>query len=105
MAGVAANAAAGAACRVIKTDVEFLAKQTRYSAGNINAGTSTQEAIRALEVNGYMKTFSQDGSIAILTKGAKTYRFYPKSKSTSEPSATITFDGAKKASAKIRFEE
>lgn len=64
----------------------------------------TQEtAIKTLESNGYKKTISQDGEVTVLTNGEKTYRFYPSSTSTGQPSASLTIDGVKKPITKIRF--
>lgn len=85
------------------TSLEFGKKLTRNSAGQIEAKTTPAEAIKALESNGYKKTFSADGTVAILEKGDRIYRFYPKSTSTDEPSASLNIVGIKKAILKIRF--
>jgi filamentous hemagglutinin len=85
------------------TAVEFVPKWTRNSSGQIDAFTSPAEAIKMLEANGYDRTFSQDGKISILTKGDRTYRFYPESTSTKEPSASLDIAGIKKTIVKIRF--
>ncbi|WQG59376.1 hypothetical protein RHM66_09325 [Pseudomonas sp. RTB3] len=85
------------------TSIEFLPKVTRNSAGQIEANITQGSAIKALESNGYKKTISQDGSVTVLTNGEKTYRFYPSSTSTGQPSASLTIDGVKKPTAKIRF--
>jgi filamentous hemagglutinin len=87
------------------TAIEFLPKATRNSAGQIETNVSQGSAIKTLESNGYMKTISQDGSVTVLTNGEKTYRFYPASTSTGQPSASLTVDGMKKPTAKIRFTE
>ncbi|WP_177342473.1 DUF637 domain-containing protein, partial [Pseudomonas sp. NBRC 111143] len=85
------------------TSIEFLPKATRNSAGQIEANITQSSAIKTLESNGYKKTISQDGSVAVLTNGEKTYRFYPSSTSTGQPSASLTVEGVKKPTAKIRF--
>ncbi|MEE5045134.1 filamentous hemagglutinin N-terminal domain-containing protein [Pseudomonas alliivorans] len=85
------------------TSIEFLPKVTRNSAGQIEANITQGSAIKTLESNGYKKTISQDGSVTVLTNGEKTYRFYPSSTSTGQPSASLTIDGVKKPTAKIRF--
>ncbi|WP_024672723.1 hypothetical protein [Pseudomonas syringae] len=85
------------------TSIEFLPKATRNSAGQIETNITQGSAIKTLESNGYKKTVSQDGSVTVLTNGEKTYRFYPSSTSTGQPSASLTIDGLKKPTAKIRF--
>ncbi|VVN09858.1 hypothetical protein PS682_03824 [Pseudomonas fluorescens] len=85
------------------TDVEFLPKATRNSAGQINANVSQSSAIKTLESSGYIKTVSKDGSVTILSNFEKTYRFYPSSTSTGQPSASLTINGMKKPITKIRF--
>ncbi|MDV9030706.1 hypothetical protein Q7C30_001130 [Pseudomonas sp. RAC1] len=85
------------------TSIEFLPKATRNSAGQIEANITQGRAIKSLESNGYKKTISQDGSVTVLTNGEKTYRFYPSSTSTGQPSASLTIEGMKKPTAKIRF--
>ncbi|POP75305.1 hypothetical protein CXB37_15865 [Pseudomonas syringae pv. syringae] len=85
------------------TSIEFLPKVTRNSAGQIETNITQGSAIKTLESNGYKKTISQDGSVTVLTNGEKTYRFYPSSTSTGQPSASLTIDGVKKPTAKIRF--
>lgn len=85
------------------TSIEFLPKATRNSAGQIEANITQSSAIKTLESNGYRKTISQDGSVTVLTNGEKTYRFYPSSTSTGQPSASLTIEGVKKPTAKIRF--
>ena len=85
------------------TDVEFLPKATRNSAGQINANVSQSSAIKTLESSGYIKTVSKDGSVTILSNSEKTYRFYPSSTSTGQPSASLTINGMKKPITKIRF--
>ena len=85
------------------TSIEFLPKATRNSAGQIEANITQSSAIKTLESNGYKKTISQDGSVTVLTNGEKTYRFYPSSTSTGQPSASLTIEGVKKPTAKIRF--
>lgn len=87
------------------TAIEFLPKATRNSAGQIEANVSQGSAIKTLESNGYIKSISQDGSVTVLTNGEKTYRFYPASTSTGQPSASLTVEGLKKPTAKIRFTE
>ena len=95
---------AGAKVGVAKTTaIEFLPKATRNSAGQIEANITQGRAIKTLESSGYKKTFSRDGSVTVLTNGEKTYRFYPSSTSTGQPSASLTIEGMKKPSAKIRF--
>lgn len=89
--------------RYLSTAVEFVPKWTRNSSGQIDAFTSPAEAIKMLEVNGYSRTFSQDGKVSILTKGDRTYRFYPESTSTKEPTASLDIAGIKKTIVKIRF--
>ncbi|MFW0890318.1 UNVERIFIED_CONTAM: DUF637 domain-containing protein [Pseudomonas sp. JL1] len=100
-------AAAGGADTVVvgakATSIEFLPKATRNSAGQIEANITQGSAIKILESNGYKKTISQDGSVTVLTNGEKTYRFYPSSTSTGQPSASLSIDGLKKPTAKIRF--
>jgi filamentous hemagglutinin len=85
------------------TAVEFVPKWTRNSSGQIDAFTSPAHAIKMLEANGYTKSLSQDGKVSILTKGDRTYRFYPASTSTKEPSASLDIAGIKKTVVKIRF--
>ncbi len=85
------------------TSIEFLPKATRNSAGQIEAKITQSSAIKTLESNGYKKTISQDGSVTVLTNGEKTYRFYPSSTSTGQPSASLNIEGVKKPTAKIRF--
>ncbi|WP_238337670.1 hypothetical protein, partial [Pseudomonas sp. SWRI51] len=99
-------AAAGVDVAVVSpkaTAIEFLPKATRNSAGQIEANITQGSAIQILESNGYKKTISQDGSVTVLTNGQKTYRFYPVSTSTKQPSASLTIDGRKKPTMKIRF--
>ncbi len=85
------------------TAIEFLPKATRNSAGQIEANITQNSAIKTLESSGYKKTISQDGTVTVLTNGNKTYRFYPSSTSTGQPSASLTIDGMKKPVTKIRF--
>ncbi|WP_143518992.1 hypothetical protein [Pseudomonas viridiflava] len=85
------------------TSIEFLPKVTRNIAGQIEANITQGSAIKTLESNGYKKTISQDGSVTVLTNGEKTYRFYQSSTSTGQPSASLTIDGLKKPTAKIRL--
>lgn len=85
------------------TSIEFLPKATRNSAGQIETNITQSSAIKTLESNGYKKTISQDGTVTVLTNGEKTYRFYPSSTSTGQPSASLTIEGQKKPAAKIRF--
>nr|WP_288465898.1 DUF637 domain-containing protein [uncultured Pseudomonas sp.] len=85
------------------TGVAFTPKATRYSAGQIEVAISQGAAIKSLESNGYRKTLSQDGTVTVLTNGSKTYRFYPVSTSTKQPSASLTVEGIKKPITKIRF--
>lgn len=85
------------------TGVAFLPKATRYSAGQIEVAISQGAAIKALESNGYRKTVSKDGTVTVLTNGSKTYRFYPSSTSTGQPSASLTVEGVKRPTTKIRF--
>jgi filamentous hemagglutinin len=59
--------------------------------------------MKTLESSGYKKTFSKDGSVTVLTNGDKTYRFYPSSTSTGQPSASLSMEGIKKPIVKIRF--
>ncbi|SEU13712.1 hypothetical protein [Pseudomonas graminis] len=87
------------------TAVDFLPKATRNSAGQIETNATQRSAITTLESHGYQKTISQDGSVTVLTNGEKTYRFYPSSTSTGQPSASLTINGSKKPAAKIRFSE
>lgn len=85
------------------TSIEFLLKATRNSAGKIEADITQSSAIKTLESNGYTKTISQDGSVTVLTNGGKTYRFYPSSTSTGQPSASLTVERVKKPTARIGF--
>ncbi|MBK5543765.1 filamentous hemagglutinin N-terminal domain-containing protein [Pseudomonas sp. TH04] len=85
------------------TLIEFLPKATRNSAGQIEANISQGSAMKTLESSGYKKTFSKDGSVTVLTNGDKTYRFYPSSTSTGQPSASLSMEGIKKPIVKIRF--
>ncbi|WP_277965018.1 hypothetical protein, partial [Pseudomonas sp. RIT-To-2] len=85
------------------TSIEFLPKMTRNSAGQIEANITQSSAINTLEASGYKKTVSQDGTVTVLTSGDKTYRFYPSSTSTGQPSASLTISGVKKPVTKIRF--
>lgn len=85
------------------TAIEFLPKATRNSAGQIEANITQGSAIKTLESSGYKKTISQDGTVTVLTNGKKTYRFYPSSTSTGQPSASLTIEGIKKPVTKIRF--
>ncbi|MDT9677338.1 hypothetical protein F6R97_22630 [Pseudomonas sp. JV414] len=85
------------------TSIEFGKKLTRNSSGQIEAQTTPAEAIKMLEFNGYTKSFSKDGTVSILVKGDRTYRFYPKSTSTNEPTASLDIAGIKKTIVKIRL--
>lgn len=85
------------------TAIEFLPRATRNSAGQIEANITQNSAIKTLESSGYKKTISQDGTVTVLTNGNKTYRSYPSSTSTGQPSASLTIDGLKKPVTKIRF--
>ena len=87
------------------TAIEFLPKATRNSAKQIEANISQSSAIKTLESNGYLKTMSQDGSVTVLVNGKKTYRFYPSSTSTGQPSASLHLEGIKRPLTKIRFSE
>ncbi|MFA1028502.1 hypothetical protein ALP10_01179 [Pseudomonas syringae pv. helianthi] len=78
------------------TSIEFLPKATRNSAGQIDANITQSSAIKTLESNGYKKTISQNGSVTVLTNGEKTYRFYPSSASTGQPSASLTIERGEK---------
>ncbi|WP_260955547.1 two-partner secretion domain-containing protein [Pseudomonas citri] len=93
----------GAVAGAEVTAIEFLPKATRNSAGQIEANITPGSAIKTLESSGYKKTISQDGSVTVLTNGEKTYRFYPSSTSTGQPSASLTIDGQKRPAVKIRF--
>jgi len=95
--------AAGGKLFAKTTNVEFLPKLTRNSAGQIEAGITPGSAIATLESVGYVKTMSQDGSVTVLSNGEKIYRFYPASTSTGQPSASLTISGAKRPTVKIRF--
>ncbi|MCG8296596.1 hypothetical protein, partial [Pseudomonas entomophila] len=87
------------------SSVEFLPKATRNSAGQIETNITQASAIKILESNGYKKTVSKDGSVTVLEHGEKTYRFYPSSTSTGQPSASLSIAGVKKPVTKIRFNE
>lgn len=87
------------------TVIEFLPKATRNSAGQIEASITQGSAIKTLESSGYKKKVSQDGSVAVLKKGEKTYRVYPSSTSTGQPSASLTIDGLKNQLRKLDFLE
>ena len=78
-------------------------KATRNSAGQIDANITQGSAIKTLESNGYEKIISEYGSVTVLTNGEKTNRLYPFSTSTGQPSVSLTIDGLKKPTAKIRF--
>lgn len=86
-----------------QTGIEFKPKWTRRSPGQIDAYTSPSDAIKTLEANGYNKTFSGDGTVFILTKGDRTYKFYPLSTSTKEPTTELRIKGIEKSIVKIRF--
>ena len=110
IAGIVLSGGLGAGAKVVGeaglikvTPIEFLPKATRNSAGQIEANITQGSAIKILESTGYKKTMSRDGSVTVLTNGEKTYRFYPSSTSTGQPSASLTVGGLKKPSAKIRF--
>lgn len=110
IAGIVLSGGLGAGAKAVAesagakaTSIEFLPKVTRNSAGQIEANITQGSAIKTLESNGYKKTISQDGSVTVLTNGQKTYRFYPSSTSTGQPSASLTIEGVKKPTAKIRF--
>lgn len=85
------------------TTIEFLPKATRNSAAQIEVDITQASAISTLEMSGYRKTLSKDGSVTVLVKGDKTYRFYPSSTSTGQPSASLTIEGIKKPVVKLRF--
>ena len=85
------------------TTIEFLPKATRNSAAQIEVDITQASAISTLEMSGYRKTLSKDGSVTVLVKGDKTYRFYPSSTSTGQPSASLTIEGIKKQIVKLRF--
>ncbi|WP_460352576.1 MULTISPECIES: two-partner secretion domain-containing protein [unclassified Pseudomonas] len=86
-----------------QTGIEFKPKWTRKSVGQIDAYTSPSEAIKTLEANGYNRTFSGDGTVSMLTKGDRTYKFYPMSTSTKEPTAELLIKGIDRSIVKIRF--
>jgi len=92
-----------------QTEFEFAAKQTRRSADQIVVKNVTQaEAIDTLSANGYAKKVSKDGTVTVMTKGDKIYRFYPKSTGggvigadSGVPSASVSVNG--KIITKLRF--
>jgi len=86
------------------TSFEFGIKETRNSSDQILVNGSPEQAIQALESNGYSKSLSQDGSVSILSNGFKIYRFYGASTSAGVPSASMTYVGDKKPSVKLRFD-
>lgn len=66
------------------------------------------EAIENLSANGYIKSVSKDGSVTVMTKGEKVYRFYPSSTGggiagaeSGVPSASVSVNG--KIISKLRF--
>ena len=85
------------------TKIEFVPKKTRNSAGQIETNITSSDAIKMLESNGYKKSLYQNGTVTVLISGDKTYRFYPKSTSTGQPSASLSIEGIKKPVTKIRF--
>jgi RHS repeat-associated protein len=83
-------------------------KATKYSAGQINVNLTQVQAIDNLAANGYAKALSQDGTVTIMTKGDKTYRFYPSSTgggvagaASGVPSASVSL--LDKIISKLRF--
>lgn len=84
-----------------QTDIGFAAKQTKKSAGQIVIKNINQsEAIENLSANGYIKSVSKDGSVTVMTKGEKVYRFYPSSTGggiagaeSGVPSASVSVNG------------
>lgn len=92
-----------------QTDIGFAAKQTKKSAGQIVIKNINQsEAIENLSANGYIKSVSKDGSVTVMTKGEKVYRFYPSSTGggisgaeSGVPSASVSVNG--KIISKLRF--
>ncbi len=92
-----------------QTDIGFAAKQTKKSAGQIVIKNINQsEEIENLSANGYIKSVSKDGSVTVMTKGEKVYRFYPSSTGggiagaeSGVPSASVSVNG--KIISKLRF--
>ncbi|HDS1118220.1 TPA: VENN motif pre-toxin domain-containing protein, partial [Pluralibacter gergoviae] len=92
-----------------QTDIDFAAKNTKKSAGQIVVKNITpDEAINNLSANGYTKAMSKDGSVTIMSKGDTVYRFYPFSTGggivgaeSGVPSASVSVGG--KIISKIRF--
>ncbi|ALI06014.1 MULTISPECIES: hypothetical protein [Pseudomonas] len=85
------------------TSIEFVPKKTRNSAGQIEVNMTSSDAIKMLESNGYKKNLYQDGTITVMTNGDKIYRFYPRSTSTGQPTASLNIEGIKNPVTKIRF--
>jgi RHS repeat-associated protein len=61
------------------TEISYAAKLTRGSSNQLNVSLTQSVAIENLAANGYAKSLSQDGTVTVMTKGDKVYRFYPKS--------------------------
>ncbi|MGP3591080.1 VENN motif pre-toxin domain-containing protein [Vagococcus sp. WN89Y] len=92
-----------------QTELRYDTKTTKRSAAQIVIKNMTQsEAIANLSSNGYAKTISKDGTVTVMTKGEKVYRFYPKSTGggvigaeSGIPSASVSVNG--KIISKLRF--
>ncbi len=73
-AGVAKTAATEATA---VTKISFGARATKNSATQLNVDLTQTQAIDNLAANGFSKALSKDGTVTIMNKGEKTYRFYP----------------------------
>lgn len=90
------------------TGISVQPKATRRSAHQLKVETTQAEAIKNLAANGYVKSFSKDGTVTIMTRGDKVYRFYPKSTGggipgaqSGDPSASVSI--LDKIVTKLRF--
>jgi len=84
-----------------QTDIGYLEKWSKGSAPNITVYSTSERAMRELEASGFVKSTSRDGTVTVLTNGEKTYRFYPQSTSTGQPSASVS--GGDQTTSKLRF--
>jgi filamentous hemagglutinin len=86
-----------------RTQIGLPRPDTKYSANQVEVYGRQIDAIRVLENSGWAKNLSADGTVTIMTKADRIYRFYPKATSTGEPSAELRVLGQRKPVAKLRF--